>query len=811
MACCKDPEERTDRLSVDGQTLAHFYKRSEALCRRRMAQKVAFAFLLIPVLLGSLHSPSKIGVPKHFQAVSTQSSKCCHQHTEARLGIPAVGALVLALRGGRAKKQRRFEPRDSAEASDAEPPTSSTPESDKDWTEMDDMAQKVPSETFRRRGAGSVNLGQEDSESRPEYAREPWPNPDSPPPPPRVKPGNFVERPLKFDGPSDESEKDSTSSIPHDIDDENQENEDEEKRLRSMIQEGIAMPAESDDEVFKTTPEEEEAEELAFLQGRSKTKADGSDESEFRGPGAPQPGTRAYTAWLMHEARKNVPKVLEEDEDLSEIEYLTEQTRGMAQIIADDARENPERYARTTKNETLAHEWRMGMRNPDMAEVGRIESSEGDDGKPTRDEKAFAPDQTAVRMDTPDTQAKAANEASTKTAQQDHSDEVMKSDTEPAVKNATRHQEASVESTWPVEPGSGGIGILFEDRPLTTSMHKDKEKGPPDPHRDWGVVVDGLVDGGSAAESDVILPGDVLIEVNGVDMRGKRLTECAKYILGKVGTYVTLKLTRSGRAYTVKLQRRSVAGNTVDRISAIALKKEEKRLQRSLRKEAGRQQQEPSSHQDDGDTGVVKSDAEGADKDDVVSEEDSVRRTPMLPNGGLKRDAAVQTRKAKGIRYTTAELKKARVVLEDHNGFRSPHDNISHALVCADGLDDTIVLRKGIYDECVTLMGCTTIEADEDLAPNEVVIRGRFDHPAVTCTGSKADVRIVGVSIRHGGGSVYNKSTAPDRWTRGVYVTKGAKLTLAKCRFVYPMNYVFWSIFTCTVFCACDNRRQITN
>jgi hypothetical protein len=67
----------------------------------------------------------------------------------------------------------------------------------------------------------------------------------------------------------------------------------------------------------------------------------------------------------------------------------------------------------------------------------------------------------------------------------------------------------------------GGIGVIFEERPLTTGLFgrkKDgggvvKEKGW---ERDWGLVVDALVEAGPAALSRQIVPGDVLEKVDGI-------------------------------------------------------------------------------------------------------------------------------------------------------------------------------------------------------------------------------------------------------------------------------------------------------
>lgn len=78
-----------------------------------------------------------------------------------------------------------------------------------------------------------------------------------------------------------------------------------------------------------------------------------------------------------------------------------------------------------------------------------------------------------------------------------------------------------------------------------------------------------VLDGGSAKEAGIV-PGDRIIEADGIDLTGTRAENASSYITGKEGTYVKLKVKRAnGEIIELNLIRRlvivpSVVGSTID-------------------------------------------------------------------------------------------------------------------------------------------------------------------------------------------------------------------------------------------------------
>jgi hypothetical protein len=734
--------------------------------------------ILVPALIGSLYikpGPAETGFPNgHYRASHPALTRRCCEDSILRLISPEIDRLSLKLRGGGAKKQRIYESEGGSTYGSGSRHVSES--SDDDWGDKSEPGIKVPSGSFKRRTFETESESRQDFDRKMEHSKSDDPDDGEDQEKRRMKPGTLIENPIKYDQlPHDEPQERSTSSIPSQEHSREEGGLDEERKtLLDAMNERLAETSTTEEEVFRTTPEGEES--LALLREAIKRKpnADPNEESsEFRGPGAPQPGTRAYEAWLMHETRKQVPPVFEQDDDLSEIEYLAEQTRGMVEIIAKDVKENPQRYERRPKNETLAAEWRLGMRFPEATEVVYRESSEDDARLQTVAASRKVSFNKTLRADSENVQEKP-------TQAPDVSDEEMRQHSAEAPS-----KESNEPFEFPVTPGAGGIGVLFEDRPLTTSLSQDPKKGAPHPHRDWGIVVDALVDGCSAAQSGAILPGDVLVKADGIDVRGKRVVDCASLVLGAVGTHVRLTLTRAGKPYEVTLERRGVAGQTVDEKTVKNLVKDQKiseKITASTANEKVRLQDKKEDSDSDLEQLPFKEGPEPPHYLDLESDSDSEEDLYMVKLQSVQRDAEVQRRRDNGVPYTARELRKARVILEDHNGFRSPHRNITHALACSPGVDDTITLRRGVYNENITIHGCVTIEAEEGLTPRQVALACMSGPPVVTCIGKKADVRLVGLSIRHTGGEVYNKTKEPVSWARGVQVLKGAKLTLARCR-----------------------------
>lgn len=94
----------------------------------------------------------------------------------------------------------------------------------------------------------------------------------------------------------------------------------------------------------------------------------------------------------------------------------------------------------------------------------------------------------------------------------------------------------------PVRPGSpeahglAGIGVVFERRKM---LINDPLHGP-----SFDIVIDSLVPGGSADLSAQILPGDVLLRVDGDDVAGMASEALARRVLGAPGTDAALDLAR---------------------------------------------------------------------------------------------------------------------------------------------------------------------------------------------------------------------------------------------------------------------------
>jgi hypothetical protein len=104
-----------------------------------------------------------------------------------------------------------------------------------------------------------------------------------------------------------------------------------------------------------------------------------------------------------------------------------------------------------------------------------------------------------------------------------------------------RHQHL-LHGASPVRPGSpeahglAGIGVVFERR---KRLINDPLHGP-----SFDIVIDSLVPGGSADLSAQILPGDVLLRVDGDDVAGMAGEALARRVLGAPGTAAALDLAR---------------------------------------------------------------------------------------------------------------------------------------------------------------------------------------------------------------------------------------------------------------------------
>ena len=144
-----------------------------------------------------------------------------------------------------------------------------------------------------------------------------------------------------------------------------------------------------------------------------------------------------------------------------------------------------------------------------------------------------------------------------------------------------------------VKEGYGGVGIMFEDRPLTTGLHGPKAER--DWHRKWGVVVDDLIPGGPADVSGKVRPGDVLVAVGGEDLGERGVSQVAGLVLGPVGSVVTLKMRRGSEEFVVEVTRSGIAGQTVSRDDAERLKSRLRFEESMLGTKNGKKQPKESS------------------------------------------------------------------------------------------------------------------------------------------------------------------------------------------------------------------------
>lgn len=68
---------------------------------------------------------------------------------------------------------------------------------------------------------------------------------------------------------------------------------------------------------------------------------------------------------------------------------------------------------------------------------------------------------------------------------------------------------------------------------------------------------------GSPAEEIGIRPGDLIVRVDGVDVKGKELSLVSAKIMGEAGTEVVLEIDRDGNTLTKTAIRRQVSANSV--------------------------------------------------------------------------------------------------------------------------------------------------------------------------------------------------------------------------------------------------------
>ncbi|SHE27841.1 MULTISPECIES: S41 family peptidase [Caloramator] len=79
---------------------------------------------------------------------------------------------------------------------------------------------------------------------------------------------------------------------------------------------------------------------------------------------------------------------------------------------------------------------------------------------------------------------------------------------------------------------------------------------------EYGILITGVFENSSAKQSG-ILPGDIIVEVDGVDVKNKSLEDVIVSIRGKEGTYVKLKIKRKSDLLEYNLKRTKISTTTV--------------------------------------------------------------------------------------------------------------------------------------------------------------------------------------------------------------------------------------------------------
>jgi len=110
--------------------------------------------------------------------------------------------------------------------------------------------------------------------------------------------------------------------------------------------------------------------------------------------------------------------------------------------------------------------------------------------------------------------------------------------------------------------GQCGVGLILQDAANSS-------------YNGYNVSVASLSMGGPGEASHQIQAGDALVKIDGRDVVGKRTGELADWLLGPVGSAVSLQMKRGpawkggeGKVYTVDLNRRWAAAGLKDLPSA---------------------------------------------------------------------------------------------------------------------------------------------------------------------------------------------------------------------------------------------------
>ncbi|EKX40850.1 hypothetical protein GUITHDRAFT_142468 [Guillardia theta CCMP2712] len=307
--------------------------------------------------------------------------------------------------------------------------------------------------------------------------------------------------------------------------------------------------------------------------------------------------------------------------------------------------------------------------------------------------------------------------------------------------------------------GFGGIGVVFELRQTILrqkSITKTREKSGEiyEDSKEYLPVVDQILPDSPARKIGKIKPGDILLSVGDKSTKGMEVHQLAPYILGPVGSSVSLKFRRGMDVFVVSLRRQAVGGNVLKQLPSV--------VEHDLAAKEG-------------------SAAQQASRTLNTSSWNVLIKKPKRK----KTKAAAITR---GKPSTPQELQRAAVVCRACDGFTTAHPTVDHALGRCEGVDDFITVIRNIS----TLNGPQTpfsllrLHNDPDtVGPAEpqgsVWLESTHKSAILSCKDEESDISLVGLSFRHSFiGPEYVRDSLPFVWTSCLKAEQG-KLTISRC------------------------------
>eukprot|EP00960_Hanusia_phi_P029974 748313-Hanusia_phi.AAC.3 len=146
-----------------------------------------------------------------------------------------------------------------------------------------------------------------------------------------------------------------------------------------------------------------------------------------------------------------------------------------------------------------------------------------------------------------------------------------------------------------------------------------------------------------------------------------------------------------------------------------------------------------------------------------------------------------------GSQSTPEELERAAVICKACDGFTSVHPTVAHALSQCDGIDDFITInrnctvRNGLYHDSVKIgpSGQSShslhLLFDASNSKGRIWLESKGKEAVLFCKDEQSVTFLVGVNVRLSFvGELYFRNSLPFHWTRCVQVEDG-KLTLSRC------------------------------